>query len=385
MNAPAEEPPAAPPAHHPAERAPRWLPLAVMLVIFTASLLLYLALVDKQNQEIAQTVKAGADSASNQIAIRTESRIRSLLRMAKRWEFSGTPSQAAWQDDASNYVNDLPDSQALEWIDATDHLPWAAALHASKVKLEINLSSQQQCKAAMDKARQQNRPILTPILAIAPGEFGFVIYVPVTVSGRFDGFMAAAIDTQSCLDRYLPPAIADGEAIALSDGGQDFYARAAGSPPGPRDWTVTENVDLPGAAWEMRVWPTPALAERLDSPLPQVVLFAGILGSILLGAVFYLALRFARQAADMARANTSLRTALEQVKTLEGLLPICSYCKRVRDDTGYWSQIDNYLRKHTNASLSHSYCPECAAKMYQEWGIEVPESVQADIDAGNYD
>ena len=59
--------------------------------------------------------------------------------------------------------------------------------------------------------------------------------------------------------------------------------------------------------------------------------------------------------------------------------------ERVRDDTGYWSQIDTYLRKHTKASLSHSYCPECAAKFYEECGIEVPDKVLAEIKAGNFE
>jgi hypothetical protein len=73
------------------------------------------------------------------------------------------------------------------------------------------------------------------------------------------------------------------------------------------------------------------------------------------------------------------------VKTLEGLLPICSYCKRVRDDSGYWSQIDTYLRKHTNASLTHGYCPECAAKFYEECGIELLDKVKAELEAHNYE
>ena len=85
------------------------------------------------------------------------------------------------------------------------------------------------------------------------------------------------------------------------------------------------------------------------------------------------------------RANAALQAALDTVKTLEGMLPICCYCKRVRDDTGYWNQIDTYLRKHTNASLTHSYCPECAAKFYEECGCDVPDKIKAEIAAGNFE
>lgn len=57
-----------------------------------------------------------------------------------------------------------------------------------------------------------------------------------------------------------------------------------------------------------------------------------------------------------------LREALAKVKTLSGMLPICSYCKKIRDDEGYWNQVDSYISKHTDAVLSHGLCPECAEK-----------------------
>jgi len=106
---------------------------------------------------------------------------------------------------------------------------------------------------------------------------------------------------------------------------------------------------------------------------------------MLLGTVCWLAQRFRSQAAKLARMNAELKEALDQVETLEGLLPICAYCKRVRDDTGYWNQIDTYLRKRTRASFSHGYCPECAAKAFTDMGFEVPESVQADLARRNFE
>jgi phosphoserine phosphatase RsbU/P len=54
-----------------------------------------------------------------------------------------------------------------------------------------------------------------------------------------------------------------------------------------------------------------------------------------------------------------LEQALSQVKQLEGMLPICSYCKRVRDDQNYWHQIEEYVTHHSQALFSHSICPEC--------------------------
>jgi PAS domain S-box-containing protein len=67
---------------------------------------------------------------------------------------------------------------------------------------------------------------------------------------------------------------------------------------------------------------------------------------------------------DRARLIKDLQEALANVKTLSGLLPICASCKKVRDDKGYWNQIEAYIQEHSDASFSHSICPECMEKYY---------------------
>ncbi len=59
--------------------------------------------------------------------------------------------------------------------------------------------------------------------------------------------------------------------------------------------------------------------------------------------------------------------ALKDVKILRGFLPICAECKKIRDDEGYWNQIETYIHKHSEADFSHGICPECARKLYPEF------------------
>jgi sensor domain CHASE-containing protein len=59
-----------------------------------------------------------------------------------------------------------------------------------------------------------------------------------------------------------------------------------------------------------------------------------------------------------------LQEALSRVKVLSGMLPICSSCKKIRDDKGYWNQIESYIRAHSDAEFSHGICPECTKKLY---------------------
>jgi PAS domain S-box-containing protein len=70
---------------------------------------------------------------------------------------------------------------------------------------------------------------------------------------------------------------------------------------------------------------------------------------------------------ERERLVLELRGALSQVKALSGLLPICSSCKKIKNDKGYWEQVEDYIRDHSQADFSHGICPECAQKLYPEF------------------
>jgi methyl-accepting chemotaxis protein len=70
---------------------------------------------------------------------------------------------------------------------------------------------------------------------------------------------------------------------------------------------------------------------------------------------------------EQARLIEELRRTLGEVKTLRGFLPICASCKKIRNDTGYWQQIESYIRDHSDAEFSHGICPECAERLYPEY------------------
>ena len=87
------------------------------------------------------------------------------------------------------------------------------------------------------------------------------------------------------------------------------------------------------------------------------------------GLLYATARDITQQKADMAfRENLiqELRDALEQVKTLEGIIPICTYCKKIRDDKGFWDRVENYISQRTDAKFSHGMCPKCAVRYFPD-------------------
>lgn len=74
--------------------------------------------------------------------------------------------------------------------------------------------------------------------------------------------------------------------------------------------------------------------------------------------------------ADRFKLIEELTESLKQVKTLNGLLPICASCKRIRDDQGYWQQVETYIAEHTNADFTHGICPDCLEKFKAGPGVK---------------
>ncbi len=69
---------------------------------------------------------------------------------------------------------------------------------------------------------------------------------------------------------------------------------------------------------------------------------------------------------ELSQLNDQLKTALDEVKSLSGMLPICSNCKKIRDDKGYWNQVEIYIKDHSEAHFSHGICPDCIEDLYPE-------------------
>ena len=71
----------------------------------------------------------------------------------------------------------------------------------------------------------------------------------------------------------------------------------------------------------------------------------------------------------LGEKNRKLSDYISEIQTLRGILPICSSCKKIRDDKGYWNQIESYIQKHSEAQFSHGICPDCAKKFYPDLDI----------------
>ena len=73
--------------------------------------------------------------------------------------------------------------------------------------------------------------------------------------------------------------------------------------------------------------------------------------------------------ARLRQLNRDLQSAMDEIKTLRGIIPICANCKKIRDDDDSWQRIEKYISNHSDAKFSHGICPECAKKLYPEYNL----------------
>lgn len=105
--------------------------------------------------------------------------------------------------------------------------------------------------------------------------------------------------------------------------------------------------------------------EAVNAGAQDYLVKGQVSGEMLVRSIRY-AMERKRIENEKEQAIVELREALAQVKLLSGFLPICCSCKKIRDDQGYWQQIESYIRAHSQAEFSHGICPECYKKLYPE-------------------
>lgn len=104
--------------------------------------------------------------------------------------------------------------------------------------------------------------------------------------------------------------------------------------------------------------------------LGYLIIVAIICPAVIAPPIIYsysrLLLRLDAKGGELRHAINELKSALSEVRELKGFLPICSSCKKIRDDQGYWNQIEAYIQSHSKAEFTHGMCPDCAHKICPE-------------------
>jgi len=117
------------------------------------------------------------------------------------------------------------------------------------------------------------------------------------------------------------------------------------------------------------VWSISDLASHHPYSASYIQFWNGIIRLVSFLIIAFALSRLKKDFNEQRQLNADLNRALEQVKQLKGMLPICASCKMIRNDKGYWEQIESYIQNHSEAQFTHGLCPDCAKRLYPEFSM----------------
>lgn len=168
---------------------------------------------------------------------------------------------------------------------------------------------------------------------------------------------------------YLTHAGSVKEAVKLTDGHFDVILLDLSLPDSKGMHTVSSMIDT------FKAVPVVVLTGIADAEMGLAAVKGGaqdflvkneLTTALLLRSIQY-AIERLRTVREKEQLIFDLQDAMAQIKTLNGLLPICASCKSIRNDKGYWERIESYIAKHSDAEFTHSICPGCKKKLYPEF------------------
>jgi len=297
----------------------RWLPLLVGIGAVTVTLWLWRALLAQEHAQLEQTVQLEAASVKNEIVARMEARILALVRMARRWEDWGQPSQEQWEFEAELYVSHFPGYQAIAWVNP-QLTRWVTPPAGNEAMQDLALAFEQQRQSVLEAVRNRREVAVTRSIDLMQGGKGFLVYIPIFQGENCGGIIVGVFRVQELLDTILHEQVAPRYSIALFDGEEKIYSRPDSNRQHLKKWGQETTIELYGVTWRMQVWPRPELLAGTRSALPQLTLGMGLLMAILLALEVNLAQTARLRARAVEAANQGLEREISGREQMEEAL-----------------------------------------------------------------
>ncbi len=252
------------------------VPALVFVVIAVGSFTLYSKLRAQEIAFVQEQVLTETRKIESVLRNQATERVASIARMAARWNSAdGTPLEL-WRADAINHVTQLPGLRALEWIDRDYRVRWVEPQTGNESAVGLDVTFDEQRSAALRGAAERSRATLTPPIDLVQGYPAFIVYLPLSRRGEFDGFMAGVFAIEDFFTAAMRVESSDDFTTTVLHGGRAYYTNArpeTRAMPGG----LERSLQIEDQVWTLSVAPTAAFVAAQESSLPPLVLVAGLL------------------------------------------------------------------------------------------------------------
>jgi len=298
--------------------------VALAISLLGASLLLWQKMLTIERAHANERVAAQARLLTRQLESSLNTQAQDLYRLAERWNHRGRLSREEWELEARFSLEHFRGYQAIQWADSTLRLRWILPIAGNEAALNFQLTPGHPNYLLAMQAKTQGTAVFSNSFELVQGGRGFALYTPLYVideqgNRAFDGFVQAIFRVQPLMDELLDTVDSAGFNVRLSEFGHPLYSREQA------DFSAGLQQELPlhllnNRNFTLQLNPTRQLAQQLSSPLPLVVLIAGLTTTFLLVAALWLALENARRAGALLASNSRLNQEVGNRELIEQVL-----------------------------------------------------------------
>jgi PAS domain S-box-containing protein len=249
------------------------------------------------------------------------------IRLARMWEFA-EPTYEQWSAFAGLYLEHHPGCLAIEWLDPAYEERWISRVPGKKVPLAAAMTRDR----LLADGRNSKKALLSEIVVSSTGQKQWVTVVPIFQHDRFRGFVLGYFDAQRSLDTMFSDIAKLNFSVAIEEHGTRVFRLAGSTDENLVEWGQDIEVSLPGARWQLRVWPKPEALSEMRSKLPMATLLFGAAAGLMLMVIS----RFGESLrASQRRFSGILSISAEAVISMDGSQKITLFNRAAESIFGY--------------------------------------------------
>ncbi len=287
----------------------RWIvfPVACGLLLFTWNV--SQSLQQGEDKFIQQLNNQKLVSLAQDVKREVMPSLQALVRMGKRWELNEGTSKAHWQDDATYYIRHDHMFQAIKWVDSALNIRWIVSKEGYQRNFSHHIGKDDRGKEILQSAIDQKSLWISHPITLAGGDEGILVYQPLFVKGRSDGFLLAVFGFKDSLGALVEREGKAGYAFTIFDGEK----KALGSTSTKGNDRFQEiSIELENVSWTLRLWPTDKLLEQVQTGMPEIAMLLGLLLTGLVSGLVYVGQGARIRAREVSRKNVELEQVMAE-------------------------------------------------------------------------
>jgi signal transduction histidine kinase len=258
-------------------------PATIAIPIIVLSVCVWNAMESWEQSNIDEITTESSQSVARHLERVLDDRFMQLERMASRWEMDDGTHEQSWRADALNFVAGNPGLQAVEWVDTKNIVRWVEPIEGNEKVVGMYGSFDDKRMNAQNASHQERAIRATKTISLVQGGNGFLVYVPVVVDGKHDGFILGVFNVSSFLTHSLEGTTYEHEVLVSENGEEIFSTELEADVELYRADPVS--LQIAGVDWKVHLRPTKNLISSHASVWPEAMMFVGTLTAIGIGSL----------------------------------------------------------------------------------------------------